>query len=86
MTNCRSTLFAALSFSVVLSPALAQVSHVAPSNLQFASAVAAGHCACTFAGGSGKIAAGWDVTEVRHEQKRAWDDSLPHGCRGARTR
>ena len=37
MTNCRSTLFAALSFSVVLSPALAQVSHVPPSNPQLAS-------------------------------------------------
>src|ERR1700684_1470992 len=37
MTNCRSTLFAALSFSVVLSPALAQVSHVPPSNTQLAS-------------------------------------------------
>src|SRR5271169_6683855 len=37
MTYCRSTLFAALSFSVVLSPALAQVSHVPPSNTQLAS-------------------------------------------------
>ena len=37
MTYCRSTLFAALSFSVVLSPALAQVSHVPPSNRQLAS-------------------------------------------------
>jgi beta-glucosidase len=37
MTYCRSTLFAALSFSVVLSPALAQVSHVPPSNSQLAS-------------------------------------------------
>ena len=36
MTNCRSTLFAALSFSVALCPALAQVSHVPPSNLQLA--------------------------------------------------
>jgi beta-glucosidase len=36
MTYCRSTLFAALSFSVVLSPALAQVSHVPPSNTQLA--------------------------------------------------
>ena len=37
MTYCRSTLLAALSFSVVLSPALAQVSHVPPSNPQLAS-------------------------------------------------
>src|ERR1700677_3022921 len=37
MTYFRSTLFAALSFSVVLSPALAQVSHVPPSNRQLAS-------------------------------------------------
>ena len=37
MTNCRSTLFATLSFSVVLSPALAQVSQVPPSNTQLAS-------------------------------------------------
>jgi beta-glucosidase len=37
MTYCRSSLFAALSFSVVLSPALAQVSHVPPSNTQLAS-------------------------------------------------
>ena len=37
MTNRRFTLFAALSFSVVLSPAPAQVSHVPPSNLQLAS-------------------------------------------------
>jgi beta-glucosidase len=37
MTYCRSTLFAALSFGVVLSPALAQVSHVPPSNTQLAS-------------------------------------------------
>jgi beta-glucosidase len=37
MTYCRFTLFAALSFSVVLSPALAQVSHVPPSNTQLAS-------------------------------------------------
>src|SRR5580704_16416791 len=36
MTYCRSTLFAALSLSVVLSPALAQVSHVPPSNTQLA--------------------------------------------------
>jgi beta-glucosidase len=36
MTYCRSTLFAALSFSVVLSPALAQGSHVPPSNTQLA--------------------------------------------------
>src|ERR1700678_3714812 len=36
MTYFRSTLFAALSFSVVLSPALAQMSHVAPSNAQLA--------------------------------------------------
>jgi beta-glucosidase len=36
MTNCRSTLFAALSFSVLLFPALAQVSHVPPSNTQLA--------------------------------------------------
>jgi beta-glucosidase len=36
MTYCRSTLFAALSFSAVLSPALAQVSHVPPSNTQLA--------------------------------------------------
>ena len=36
MTYCRSALFAALSFSVVLSPALAQVSHVPPSNTQLA--------------------------------------------------
>ncbi len=35
MTYCRSTLLAGLSF-VVLSPALAQVSHVAPSNAQLA--------------------------------------------------
>jgi beta-glucosidase len=34
MTYCRSTLFATLCFSVVLTPALAQVSHVPPSNLQ----------------------------------------------------
>ena len=37
MTNCRSTIFATLSFSVVLSPALAQVSHAPPSNTQLAS-------------------------------------------------
>src|ERR1700729_1445700 len=37
MTYYRPTLFAALSFSVVLAPALAQVSHVPPSNLQLAS-------------------------------------------------
>ncbi len=37
MTTYRSTLFAALSFSVLLSPALAQVSHVPPSNPQLAS-------------------------------------------------
>jgi beta-glucosidase len=37
MTNCRSTLFAALSCSVVLTPALAQVSHVPPSNPQLVS-------------------------------------------------
>src|SRR5580704_14840307 len=36
MTYCRSTLFAALSFSVLLSPAPAQVSHVRPSNGQLA--------------------------------------------------
>jgi beta-glucosidase len=36
MTNCRSTLLAALFFSVVLSPALAQTSHVPPSNPQLA--------------------------------------------------
>ncbi len=36
MTYCRATLFAALSFSVLLSPALAQVSRVAPSNPQLA--------------------------------------------------
>jgi beta-glucosidase len=36
MTYFRSTLFAALSFSVVLSPALGQVSHVPPSNTQLA--------------------------------------------------
>ena len=36
MTYSRSTLFAALSFSVVLCPALAQVSHVPPSNPQLA--------------------------------------------------
>ena len=35
MTYFRSTLFAALS--LLLSPALAQVSHVAPSNAQLAS-------------------------------------------------
>jgi beta-glucosidase len=34
MTNCRSTLFAALSFSIVLSPALAQLPQVPPSNPQ----------------------------------------------------
>jgi beta-glucosidase len=37
MTTYRSTLFAALSFSVLLSPALAQVSHVPPANTQLAS-------------------------------------------------
>jgi beta-glucosidase len=37
MTYCRSTLFAALCFSVVLSPAFAQGSHVPPSNTQLAS-------------------------------------------------
>src|ERR1700721_4462035 len=37
MTSSRSTLFAALSFGAVLSPALAQVSHVPPSNTQLAS-------------------------------------------------
>src|ERR1700729_3396915 len=36
MTYYRPTLFAALSFSVVLAPALAQVSHVPPSNPQLA--------------------------------------------------
>src|ERR1700744_120359 len=36
MTSYRSNLFAALSFSAVLSPALAQVSHVPPSNTQLA--------------------------------------------------
>jgi beta-glucosidase len=36
MTYCRFTLFAALSCSVVFSPALAQVSHVPPSNTQLA--------------------------------------------------
>ncbi|MEA2540651.1 MAG: beta-glucosidase [Acidobacteriaceae bacterium] len=36
MTNRRSTLLAALFFSVVLSPSLAQVSHVPPSNPQLA--------------------------------------------------
>jgi beta-glucosidase len=36
MTYSRSTLFAALSFSVVLSPALAQRPHVPPSNTQLA--------------------------------------------------
>ena len=36
MTNCRSTLLAALFFSVVLSPALAQTAHVPPSNPQLA--------------------------------------------------
>src|SRR6202034_3001807 len=37
MTYFRSTLLAALTFSAVLSPALAQVSHVPPSNMQLAS-------------------------------------------------
>ena len=37
MTSYRSTLFAALSFSAALSPALAQVSHIPPSNPQLAS-------------------------------------------------
>ena len=37
MTHCRSTLLAALSFSIVLCPALAQVAHVPPSNTQLAS-------------------------------------------------
>ena len=37
MTYSRSTLVAALSFTVALSPALAQVSHVPPSNMQLAS-------------------------------------------------
>src|SRR3984957_19353769 len=37
MTYYRPTLFAALSFTVALSPAFAQVSHVAPSNTQLAS-------------------------------------------------
>src|ERR1700677_5147059 len=37
MTYSRFTLFAALSFGAVLSPALAQVSHVPPSNMQLAS-------------------------------------------------
>src|SRR6202522_3199833 len=37
MTNCRSTLLIALSFSAVLSPAFAQVSHVPPSNPQLVS-------------------------------------------------
>src|ERR1700736_1848596 len=37
MTYSRSALFAALSFSVVLSPALAQGPHVPPSNTQLAS-------------------------------------------------
>ena len=37
MTYSRSTLFAALSFSVVLSPALAQGAHVPPSNPQLTS-------------------------------------------------
>ncbi len=37
MTSFRSTLFAALSFSAGLSPALAQVPHVPPSNTQLAS-------------------------------------------------
>ncbi len=37
MTYCRSTLLTALSLCVVLSPTLAQVSHVPPSNLQLAS-------------------------------------------------
>ncbi len=36
MTNSRFTLLAALFFSVVLSPALAQTSHVPPSNSQLA--------------------------------------------------
>jgi beta-glucosidase len=36
MTNCGSTLLAALFFSVVLSPSLAQVSHVPPSSPQLA--------------------------------------------------
>jgi beta-glucosidase len=36
MTYCRSTLLTALSLCVVLSPTLAQVSHVPPSNLQLA--------------------------------------------------
>src|SRR5580698_6438269 len=37
MTYCRSTLLAALSFSAVLSAALAQVLHAPPSNTQLAS-------------------------------------------------
>src|ERR1700735_777778 len=37
MTYFRSPLLAAITFSAVLSPALAQVSHVAPSNAQLAS-------------------------------------------------
>jgi beta-glucosidase len=37
MINCRSPLFAAISCTVVLSPALAQVSHVPPSNPQLVS-------------------------------------------------
>src|ERR1700749_1900779 len=36
MTNCRPTLFAALSFWITLSPALAQVVHVPASNSQLA--------------------------------------------------
>ena len=36
MTNCRSTLFAALSCSIILSPALAQLPHVPPSKPQVA--------------------------------------------------
>src|ERR1700684_137395 len=37
MTHCRSILLAGLSFCFAFSPALAQVSHVAPSNAQLAS-------------------------------------------------
>jgi beta-glucosidase len=37
MTHCRSTLLAAVSFSLLLSPALAQMSRVPPSNPQLAS-------------------------------------------------
>src|SRR6202167_3107427 len=37
MTHCRSTLLAGLAFCFAFSPALAQVSHVAPSNAQLAS-------------------------------------------------